>query len=130
MTEPPSTHFGRWFGMRCLERADGRTLYELDVTDKMTNKRGVAHGGVAASLLDTAMGSAVVSAIAREEWCATTQLSIQYRRPVRLGRVLARGRMIRRGRHAAFAEGEITDEAGEVLAAAHGTWYIWPGRPD
>ena len=126
----PSTPFGRWFGMRCIEQNEGRTLYELEVTPNMTNKRGVAHGGVTASLLDTALGAAVVSGIKSEEWCATMQLSIQFRRPVRLGRVFGRGRMVNRGRHAAHAEGEVVNEEGKVLAVAHGTWYIWPGRPD
>ena len=126
----PSTPFGKWFGLRRIEQEDGRTLYELEVTPNMTNKRGVAHGGVTASLLDTALGAAVVSGIKKEEWCATTQLSIQFRRPVRLGKVYGHGRMINRGRHAAYAEGEIVDEKGKVLAVAHGTWYIWPGQPD
>jgi acyl-coenzyme A thioesterase PaaI-like protein len=38
--------------------------------------------------------------------------------------------MVKRGRRAAFAEGEIVDGSGKVLAVAHGTWYIWPGKPD
>ncbi len=124
-----TTSFSKWFGMRCLSRGEGRSEYEFVVTKRVTNKRGVAHGGVTTSLLDTALGAAVVSGIRPEEWCATLELSVQFRQPLRLGRVTARGRMVKRGRHAAFAEGEVLGPDGEVLASAHGTWYIWPGRP-
>ena len=125
----PVTPFNRWFGMRCLARGEGSSEYELVVTGALANRRGVAHGGAVSSLLDTALGAAVVSGIAPEEWCATLELSIQFREPVREGRVIGRGRLVKRGRHAAFAQGEIVDEAGKVLAVAHGTWYIWPRRP-
>ena len=131
MPEIPSssTPFNRWFGIRCVTRVAGSTEYEMQVTPGMLNRRGVAHGGVVCSLLDTALGAAVVSGIDPEEWCATLELSIQFRDPVHAGRVVGRGRMVKRGRRAAFAEGEIVDGSGKVLAVAHGTWYIWPGKP-
>ena len=124
-----TTPFNRWFGIRCLEAGVGRSEYELVVTPTLANRRGVAHGGAVCSLLDTALGAAVVSGIDVQEWCATLELSIQFREPVRLGRIVGRGRMVKRGRHAAFAEGEIVDGEGRALAVAHGTWYIWPRRP-
>jgi uncharacterized protein (TIGR00369 family) len=124
-----STPFNRWFGMRRVRHDKGSAEYELMITPSLLNRRGVAHGGAVTSLLDTALGAAVVTGLEPEEWCATLQLSIQFREPVRPGRIAGRGRMVKRGRHAAFAEGEITDEAGRLLAVASGTWYIWPRRP-
>jgi uncharacterized protein (TIGR00369 family) len=89
----------------------------------------VAHGGVVASLLDMALGAAVVTSIEPQEWCGTVQISVQFREPVRPGKVRAEGRMVRRGRSVAFAEGELRDSAGKVLATAHGAWTIWPVKP-
>ena len=43
---------------------------------KSPKQGGVAHGGLHATLLDTAMGGAVVSSLDKEEWCATAQLDI------------------------------------------------------
>jgi uncharacterized protein (TIGR00369 family) len=123
------TAFDTLLGMRCVTRGEGRSVYEMTVGPAHLNQRGVAHGGVVASLLDTALGSAVVSAIAAKEWCGTMQLSVQFREPVRPGVVRAEGRMARRGRTAAYAEGELRDERGRVLADAHGVWTIWPSRP-
>ena len=50
--------------------------------------------------------------------------------PARRGPVVGVGRVVRRGRHVAFAEGEVTDGEGQIVARAHGTWVIWPGHPD
>ena len=124
-----TTPFNRWFGIRRVRFGDGIAEYELKVTPRLLNRRGVAHGGAVTSLLDTALGAAVVSGIREEEWCATLQLSVQFREPVLPGKVVGRGRMVKRGRHAAFAEGEIVDGKGKVLAVATGAWYIWSRRP-
>lgn len=124
--EPP---FHALIGARCTLRENGRAVYALTVGPQHLNRRGVAHGGVVGALLDSALGTAVVAAITREEWCGTMQLSIQFREPVFPGTVTAEGRMARRGRTAAFAEGEIRDDRGKVLATAQGVWTIWPTRP-
>ena len=125
----PVTPYNEWFGIRCLRRELGGAEYELEIEPHMLNRRGVAHGGAVTSLLDSALGGAVVSGLAPEEWCATLQMSVQFREPVRPGRVTGRGRLVKRGRHAAFAEGEILDPDGRVLASAQGSWYVWPRRP-
>jgi len=124
-----TTPFNRLLGTRCLFKKEGKSRYELSLGPDHLNRRGVAHGGVVASLLDTAMGAAVISSIAPEEWCGTLELSIQFREPVLPGTVTAEGRMARRGRTVAFAEGEIRDPAERILATAHGVWTIWPRKP-
>lgn len=131
MTNPPSgsTPFSQLLGMRCVFREKGHARYELEVGPELLNKRGVAHGGVAASLLDTALGAAVVSTLTPEEWTGTLELSVQFREPILPGVVTGEGRLARRGRSVAFAEGEIRDASGRILASAHGVWTIWPKKP-
>jgi uncharacterized protein (TIGR00369 family) len=124
------TPFGRLLGMRCVHRGESLARYEMDVAEDHLNKRGVAHGGVVASLLDTALGAAVVFSLAPEEWTGTLELSVQFREPVRPGLVTAEGRVARRGKRVAFAEGEVRDASGCILASAHGVWTIWPKKPD
>jgi uncharacterized protein (TIGR00369 family) len=123
--EPP---FHRHLGIRLVRHADGEAELALDLGEHLLNKRGVAHGGAIAALLDSALGMAVVSAIPEEWWCATTSLSLQFLRGPRAGPVTARGRVVRRGRSVAFAAGEAWDDAG-VVATAHGTWHLWSHRP-
>lgn len=132
-TERPKrrpTPFDELMGMEFMVAADGAAEVRLEVTPGHRNGRGVAHGGVVASLLDSSLGAAVVSTLAPQEWCGTLELSIQFRNPARHGPLVGRGRVERRGRRIAFAAGEVIDARGKVVAAAHGVWTIWPGHPD
>ncbi len=121
--------FNRLLGIDRVRAGGGRAEITLDLLEQHTNRRGVAHGGLVSALLDTALGSAVVSAIRPEEWCGTVQLSVQFREPGTGPRLTGHGRMVRRGRGIAFAEGEIVDDRGRTVASAQGTWHIWPSRP-
>jgi uncharacterized protein (TIGR00369 family) len=89
------------------------------------NINGVVHGGVYATILDTAMGGSVVSLLGEDETAATTSLYVEFLRAAREGEVLtAVGRVLRRGRHLAFAEGDLIGNGGERLSQGRGTWYI------
>ena len=130
-TVPPDRvpGFNRHLGMTTMRRGSGRSEIEVEVREEFTNQRGVSHGGLIASLLDSVLGNAVVSAIEPEEWCGTIQLNIQFMAPGR-GRLLGRGSMVKRGKHVAFARGEVLDGRGRQIATAEGTWHIWPCHPD
>jgi len=101
------------------------------VEPRHLNINSVVHGGVYATILDTAMGGAVVSMLRPGETAATTSLYVEFLRAAREGDMLtARGEVLRRGRHFAFAEGDLVGEAGRRLGQAHGTWYIWAPEPN
>jgi len=96
------------------------------VEERHLNINRVVHGGVYATILDTAMGAAVVSTLVGEEVTATTSLYVEFVRSARLGQTLiAEGTVTRRGHHIAFADGQVVDEQGVLLGRARGTWYIW-----
>ncbi len=126
----PPTPFGGFLGVRAIERGPEGASIDFELEAHHCNKRGVAHGGVLASLLDMALGASVIAAIRPEEWCATIDLGLQFVAPARLGRLRISGSVIRRARRIAFAEGSILDAHGRVVTTARGTWTIWPGHPD
>jgi uncharacterized protein (TIGR00369 family) len=96
------------------------------VEHRHLNINGVVHGGVYATILDSAMGGSVVSLLREGEVTATTSMYIEFVRPASEGATLsARGEVVRRGRHLAFVEGALTDQDGRHLSQARGTWYIW-----
>jgi len=96
------------------------------VEPRHLNINSVVHGGVYATILDTAMGAAVLSVLGSGETAATTSLYVEFLRAAREGDTLtARGEVLRRGRHLAFAEGNLYGEDGRRLSQARGTWYIW-----
>jgi uncharacterized protein (TIGR00369 family) len=121
--------FNRTLGMFPIRLGGGRAEVDVEMREEFTNKRGVAHGGLITSLLDSAMGAAVVSGIRPDEWCGTVQLNIQFLGPGLGPRLQGRGWLVKRGRHVAFARGEIVNAEGEVIATGEGTWYVWPHRP-
>jgi uncharacterized protein (TIGR00369 family) len=103
------------------------------VEPRHLNMNAVVHGGVYATILDTAMGAAVLSMLAPGETAATTSLYVDFLRAAREGDPLtARGEVLRRGRHFVFAQGDLYGDGGRRLGQARGTWYIWapePGSP-
>jgi uncharacterized protein (TIGR00369 family) len=103
----------------------GRVRCSLAVTARHQNIQGVVHGSVTIALLDSAMGHAITSLLGSAEFTSTTQLSVQFLRAARPGdRLTAVGTVTRRGRRIAYLEGECSNEAGDLVARAHGTWYV------
>lgn len=110
--------------------APGVVRCELTVDERHRNIQGVTHGSVAVALLDTAMGHALSGVIAPDEFCSTTQLSVQFLKASRPGdRLTATGRVTKRGRRIAYLEGNCTDDTGDEVSRAHGTWYVGTARP-
>jgi uncharacterized protein (TIGR00369 family) len=127
MTYPP---FHTYLGVEVERMEAGEAVARLELAPHHLNKRGVVHGGVLSSLLDTALGAAVISAIPKEWWCATTSLSVQFLEGVRGGVVTCTGRVLRKGRRVAFAGGEVRDRSGKLVAVAQGSWHLWPYLPE
>ena len=108
------------------ETGEGRCTVGGTVEPRHLNINGVVHGGVYATILDTAMGAAVVTLLADDEVTATTSLYMEFLRPAREGAHLkAVGEVVRRGHHLAFVQGNLVDADDRRLSQAHGTWYIW-----
>jgi uncharacterized protein (TIGR00369 family) len=85
------------------------------------NPMGTVHGGWAATLLDSAMGSAVMTTLAAGETYGTVDLIVHLVRPITraAGPLVAEGRIVHRGKRVATAEARLTDETGALYA--HGT---------
>jgi len=113
------------FGMDEEALEPGRVRCTLRTDERHQNIQGVIHGVVPVALMDTAMGHALDSLLAEGEFCSTTQISVQFLRAVRPGqRIEAEGRVTRKGRRIAYLEGVCRDAEGELVARAHGTWYV------
>lgn len=125
-TLPP---FQEYLGVTLDRREDGEIDAVLELGAHHRNRRGVVHGGVITALLDTALGAAVASAIPKEWWCATISLSVQFLQGGQGSRLVATGRVRRRGVQVAFAGGEVRDDSGRLVATAEGSWHLWPHRP-
>jgi uncharacterized protein (TIGR00369 family) len=130
MSRMPAPPFNQYLGVHVVRMEGGQAEAEIDLAPHHTNNRGVAHGGVVSSLLDSAMGAAVISAIPKEWWCATTALNVQFVAGAHAGALRATGKVVRRGRAIAFVQGDAHDADGRLIATAQGTWHLWPHKPE
>jgi uncharacterized protein (TIGR00369 family) len=91
------------------------------------NPIGTVHGGFAATLLDSALGCAIFTTLAKVEAWTTLELKLNFVRPISkdTGTVEAE---IHRGRTVATAEGTVKDRAGKLYAHASTTCMIFPAK--
>ena len=92
--------------------------------DSFLNPVGVIQGGFLAAMLDETLGPALVATLCPDQFAPTADLHIQFLRPAKPGRLVGRGRVVRKGRDLAFMSGELVDESGEVVAVATATATI------
>ncbi|MDM7459356.1 MAG: PaaI family thioesterase [Paracoccus sp. (in: a-proteobacteria)] len=103
---------------------DLRARCLLDLDDRHLNRQDILHGGIAATLLDNAMGatgSLTVDPSGRHPF-TTLSLTVNYLAPGRPGRVTATGRVTGGGRATLFIEGELRHEDGTLIATAIGVF--------
>lgn len=99
----------------------GRVAFESAPERRHYNPIGTVHGGYAATLLDSAMGCAVHSALPPGKAYTTLSLEIKYVKAMsdKTGAVIAEGRVVQLGSRQATAEGWLKGPDGTLYA--HGT---------
>jgi EmrB/QacA subfamily drug resistance transporter len=109
-------------GMTIEEIEEGRAVFGADPDEYHYNPIGVVHGGLAATLLDSAMGCAVQSTLPAGTGYTTLELKTNFVRPMtrETGRVLCEATVVHAGSRIATAEGRVfVAETGKLIA--HGT---------
>ena len=96
--------------------------------DSFITPRGSVQGGLVAGFLDEVMGWAHVWATDQAEAPLNLEISMSLLKPVLAGPIIGKGRVLRRGRKVIFLEGELFDEAGNLLARSTSTAIPTP-RP-
>ena len=126
--ELPAPPIAETLGFQLVEVAEGRALFQGVPAFRHYNPIGVVHGGYAATLLDSAVGCAVHSTLAKGEGYTTLELKINLVRAIteKTGRVSAEGKLLYRGRTVGTAEGYLRDDAGKLYAHATTTCMIFP----
>jgi uncharacterized protein (TIGR00369 family) len=119
-------HIVRTLGYRTLEPRDGRTVLEWDAEEDFTFPTGrgtVVHGGMIATLLDSAMGHATVLTLDEGDTFLTADLHVEFYRSGQIGTLRGEGWVVRRSRQVAFCAAELF-QGGELLASARCTQIV------
>ncbi|HYO92589.1 MAG TPA: PaaI family thioesterase, partial [Pyrinomonadaceae bacterium] len=118
--ELPQSGMGRLMGFRLAEVSEGYAVVTVVPEERHYNGIGIAHGGLAATLLDSATGCAINTMMPAGRIFTTLEMKINYVRPIRGGgTVRCEARVIHVGSRTAYAEGHVLDEQGKLYA--HGT---------
>lgn len=98
----------------------GRVVFTCTPGEHHYNPIGVVHGGLHATLLDSAAGCAVHSTLPAGMGYTSLDLSIKFLRPVstQTGVVRAVGTVLNKGRRTALAQAELFDANDNLLAHA------------
>jgi uncharacterized protein (TIGR00369 family) len=108
-------------GLRLLEVEEGRVVFAGTATEQFYNGLGIAHGGFAATLLDSALGCAINTTQPAGRMFTTLELKINYTRPLtrEAGEVRCEATVVHVGSRTATAEARVVDAEGRIYA--HGT---------
>jgi uncharacterized protein (TIGR00369 family) len=118
-------------GMHPVELAEGRAVFAAEPDEYHYNPIGVVHGGLAATLLDSATGCAVQTTLPAGMAYTTLELKTNFVRAITrdTGRVLCEAEVVHRGGTIATAEGRLRAEAtGKLLAHGTSTCLIIPAN--
>lgn len=110
-------------GVREQTVGDGRARLELEASEDHLNQAGTVHGGVLATLVDTAMGQALRSRTGEDDVPATSQLTITYLRPGRTGDLVVHAEVRKQGEHLSVCEADV-EQDGRSLVHAVATFAV------
>jgi uncharacterized protein (TIGR00369 family) len=113
-------------GLSLDELERGRTVFSVVPEELHENPMGTMHGGVVATLVDTAMACAVSSTLSADAGFTTLELSTNFVRAITqaTGRVHAEGRVVHSGSRIATTEARVYDDAGTLYAHAKSTCLV------
>ena len=126
--ELPAPPISELMGFRGVEAEPGRAVFEMTPGPQHYNPIGSVHGGVALTLLDSAMGCAVHTLLEQGVGYTTLEVKTNFVRPITAdtGLIRCEGTVLHRGSRVATAEGKLTDAAGKLLAHGTTTCLVFP----
>jgi len=127
--ELPPSGMVQLLNLKVVEVSEGRAVFTVQPDERHYNGLGIAHGGLAATLLDSALGCAINATMPAGKVFTTLEMKINYVRPITRegGELRCEAHMIHAGGRVATAEGRIMDKDGKLYA--HGTATCMLFRP-
>src|SRR5207244_7790738 len=118
--ELEASPMARLLNIRIVDVEEGRVVVTAEPTPEFENGLRIAHGGFAATLLDTALGCAVNSVMPAGKVFTTLEMKINFTHAVTrdAGTLTGTAHVVHAGRRTATAEGRIVDDRGKLYAHA------------
>lgn len=119
--------FFRLIAMTVREVGPGYSRVEVDLAEKHHNPSGGIHGGVYASIIDTAAYYAGYCSVAEDAGLVSIDLKVDNLAAVNAGHITAEGKLIKAGRTICLTEATVKDENGKLLAHGTSKLLVAPG---
>lgn len=114
------------FGMRLAFDGEDRAVVSLPFHPGLDHALGGIHGGVYATLLDTAGWFAAAVRHAESSWMATSEMSVHFLKPCARTSLRAVGRVLKGGKRQDVAEVHLYDGEGELVGHCTATFLLLP----
>ena len=111
-----NNHFPRFVGIEIDSIEPGRARLSLEVREELLQLQGIMHGGVIATIIDTAVAFAIIGTSEPDDRFTTVEMKVNYLAPIREGRVVADARLIRDDRRIVVADCDLFDSKGRLAA--------------
>src|SRR5215217_1205605 len=118
--ELPAPPISELMGFRGVSAEPGRAIFEMVPGQQHYNPIGVVHGGIAMTLLDSAMGCAVQTQMPAGGGYTTLEAKTNLVRAItaETGPLRAIGKVVHAGKRVATAEARLEDPSGKLYAHA------------
>jgi uncharacterized protein (TIGR00369 family) len=103
--------------------ADGVTVH-FPLSPEFLNSQGVLHGGITATIADEAAWHAIENHFGKPTNCTTTELKVNYLRPILGEKAVARAYLVRAGKTLCVSRVDILDNANQLAAIAIVTYML------
>ena len=121
--------FAKLLGIKLDSVEPGDATLSLQIRDDFKQNAGVVHGGVIASLIDSATAFAIIPLLNPDERTTTVDLTISYLRPLTAGSMVARAKVLRAGTRLIVVSAELFDDGRNLAATALSTYVRLPSKP-
>ena len=123
LPQPPIT---KLLKLRIETVEKGKVVFRGKPSEEMTNPMGTVHGGWYGTILDSAMGCAVMTVLEKNRMYTTLEYKVNLTRALSIGiEVLAIGEVLHAGRSTAVANGRLLDSDGRLYAVSTTTCILF-----
>lgn len=114
--------FAQLMGMRLVDIRHNEAVIKIEMRDDLRQPAGVLHGGVTATLIDTAMAFAVITRLEPGESTSTIDLTVHYLRPHFEGTFTCTAKVVRAGKRIFTVSADVVNERDKLIATAVSTY--------
>lgn len=114
--------FAKLIGMKLVDLRPDEAVISIEMRDDLRQPSGVLHGGVTATLIDTAMAFAVRTRLAIDDATATIDLTVHYLRPHITGTFTCTAKVVRAGKRIFTVSADVVNDEGKHIATAVSTY--------